>query len=51
MRAVIALVVIALVTGVFGMSQTQAKIGIVNQMVNYEFIKKKIKKHEAQHRI
>ena len=42
MRAVIALVVIALVTGVFGMSQTQAKIGIVNQMdkVDWEFISK-----------
>ena len=34
MRAVIALAVIALVTGVFGMSQSQAKIGIVNQMAN-----------------
>ena len=32
MRAVIALVVIALVTGVFGMSQTQAKMRLVNQM-------------------
>ena len=34
MRAVIALVVIALVTGVFGMSQTQAKTRLVNQMAN-----------------
>jgi hypothetical protein len=32
MRAVIALVVIALVTGVFGMSQSQAKTRLVNQM-------------------
>ena len=43
MRAVIALVVIALVTGVFGMSQSQAKIGIVNQMdkVDWEWIAKR----------
>ena len=42
MRAVIALVVIALVTGVFGMSQTQAKTRLVNQMdkVDWEFISK-----------
>ena len=53
MRAVIALVVIALVTGVFGMSQNQAmsktsltKTRLVNQMVNYEFIKKQIKDDE-----
>ena len=40
MRAVIALVVIALVTGVFGMSQSQAKTRLVNQMdkVDWEWI-------------
>jgi len=48
MRAVIALVVIALVTGVFGMSQiSQAKIGIVNQMVDIELLRERIKKHEG----
>jgi len=51
MRAVIALVVIALVTGVFGMSQVMSKTELlktrlVGQMVNYEFIKKQIKGDE-----
>jgi len=54
MRAVIALAVIALVTGVFGMSQISPvmsktklmKTRLVNQMVNYEFIKKTIKGDE-----
>jgi len=51
MRAVIALVVIALITGVFGMSPVMSKTELlktrlVNQMVNYEFIKKKIKDEE-----
>jgi hypothetical protein len=50
MRAVIALVVIALVTGVFGMSQiSQAKIGIVNQMASeIEFTKNRLKKWEGR---
>ena len=51
MRAVIALVVIALVTGVFGMSPVMSKTELlktrlVGQMVNYEFIKKQIKGDE-----
>jgi len=49
MRAVSVLVVIALVTGVFGMSQSQAKIGIVNQMADkLEYLKERIKNHEAR---
>ena len=54
MRAVLALAVIVLVTGVFGMSQISpvmsktklTKTRLVTQMVNYEFIKKKIKDEE-----
>jgi len=52
MRAVIALVVIVLVTGVFGMSQVMSKtellkMRLVNQMVDIELLRERIKDNEG----